>query len=1216
MQEVSDAAPDNSPSASNYAGAAASSTFSTRPSLRRSLLGWRSSGSGLGSGSGSALGGGVALTAARRGSQVLLVQREVAELDSKAAFGASQVLSAASIQDYIALIGLGPYQVFMGLLVFGFPLSEGCLMITLSGISKALQKEWSMSDTQTGQIVSSLFVGVACGSVLSGNLADLRGRRYTILLAYGGMGAVGMGIPTMTDGFRSMLIGQFLQGIFCGLGVPASLAMLSEITPGRWRALFYSLFGTAVVCGELFACTGLIEWMPDLETPTYWRQIMSWSALPACFFFIASAASLQESAQWAAVAGRVQEARAVLLRMALMNNRLEVVGELGPLEDEEQVLGFRTPMEQQAGDVDVASGGGKLSLARLMTALLCNRQRLLKLVLFSLLCFVGNVLVFGMSYLLPKFLREGAVLTTSSSGGPAVLLLRLRAEGLCTAVISYSLMSIDWMKHRHVIGLSGLVACASLATLMPLRDTGRVRALTYFGGLAIVSGSTLHTVVITFLNESFTTQLRASAVGITIAFGRLGAVLTPAIVNRFGTSAFLKFASCAAAATVLLVLPLPETKGVELEDYIEDDVANASVPELSSEDLVTIKKRTAALMESEFLDGGTSDSDDESEDSNRQTSAESLGLTRTSLLLLMATLGLSGGAASSFYLATVGYYNDLFRDDRMFAWQLLAIFGISIPAMIMRWMFDEAFDRLLGVRRAMFLRVVGGSMYLAIAMCCMVFVRSRAMLLLIGCSIGAQAVSIINTGMELCVAIDARAAPWVNAGGAVGIALPMLFVPLAGYGPGASRRTQCAFFSIPALICWTCALTYWKYHAMLGKLEKVSKGTQEAASEGADHWQDRTSVRQLQNAFRLLQRGTASPHECSSLWELSHDLPSPHTRPMAVLAWVSIFFGVCANFFLVALIPYFGDAALSQRFYLFKVAGDLVGRVGAVVVWSSSAERRPSLGSAVGDEAAVADYSRAALKTVALLCVVNAGRTGASFFLGWPVLSPGSVHPSETVLAWGIFAVIFVGTFVSSALDAVVPSAVPAAMRRRTITSQQAATFLGMVAGIILTLALAPALTSTPAALAAGGAPISRSSGPSPLLGKALAWQSPAWLQLRANSAARALAVPAATGGPLGQEGRQQPAGEAVAMVRRSPYVASNSANEAAVAIGVNSSLHVLPLMVASVPAPRGARVRGRALTRMEGRAVVQVGPPPTLAERMPIRRSQASVLEITHRRR
>lgn len=81
-----------------------------------------------------------------------------------------------------------------------------------------------------------------------------------------------------------------------------------------------------------------------------------------------------------------------------------------------------------------------------------------------------------------------------------------------------------------------------------------------------------------FTGELYPTVLRNAGVGASVMFSRMGSMLAPLIIALEEVKPFLPLLmlSLAALSEAILVLPLPETKGLKLPETIQDLDINAS----------------------------------------------------------------------------------------------------------------------------------------------------------------------------------------------------------------------------------------------------------------------------------------------------------------------------------------------------------------------------------------------------------------------------------------------------------------------------------------------------------------------------------------------------------------------------------------------------------------------------------------------------------------
>ncbi|TFW16804.1 MFS transporter [Duganella callida] len=185
---------------------------------------------------------------------------------------------------------------------------------------------WHLSAQQLGFIVAAVLLGSVLSSLLAGAIADLIGRRATLLLA-GVLFCVSIPVMAMAGGYTALLLGRLLQGISGGLiGVVAPLYLAECLAPqlrGRGTALFQLLLTLGLVVAALIG----LYYAQQVEHAARhsdaaalfavkdqaWRSIF-WFCLIPGLAFTAGVLQLSESPRWLLQRGHIEPARRALRR--------------------------------------------------------------------------------------------------------------------------------------------------------------------------------------------------------------------------------------------------------------------------------------------------------------------------------------------------------------------------------------------------------------------------------------------------------------------------------------------------------------------------------------------------------------------------------------------------------------------------------------------------------------------------------------------------------------------------------------------------------------------------------------------------------------------------------------------------------------------------------------------------------------------------------------
>jgi len=399
---------------------------------------------------------------------------------------------------------------------------------SLGFVTPGMRAEYGVGGDTVAWLPFAALTGTVLGSFVWGLLADIYGRRASILLS--SVMFVGTSICGAMPDFWWNVGMCFLMGAAAGGLLPVAYALLAEIMPTRHRGWSLVLVGGIGAVGGYFAASSLSA----LLQPMFGWRVMWLLNLPTGLILVALSPLLPESARFLQQMGRTEEARVVLARFGAVlrssAHRTHAV--------EKDSCPSLQPMTHSLFGITVA-----LTLAALAWGL----------VNFGLLLWLPAMLV-----------AQGSSVATSSA-----LIARSTLIAAPTIVISawlFSAWSTKWslvlMIGLTVTGLLGL----SLQQISIGAQSNPVVPLTF----VILGSSGVISILLPYTAENYPLRVRGRAAGWVAGCSKLGGLLAQSLsvagaVPRFATAA-LVIAAAAGVALILVALFGRESRGRDLRE--------------------------------------------------------------------------------------------------------------------------------------------------------------------------------------------------------------------------------------------------------------------------------------------------------------------------------------------------------------------------------------------------------------------------------------------------------------------------------------------------------------------------------------------------------------------------------------------------------------------------------------------------------------------------
>ncbi|MFZ5618337.1 MAG: MFS transporter [Pseudomonadota bacterium] len=397
---------------------------------------------------------------------------------------------------------------------------------SLGFVTPGMRVEYGVGGATIAWLPFAALTGTTVGSFVWGVLADIYGRRATILLS--SIMFVGTSICGAMPSFWWNVGMCFLMGAAAGGLLPVAYALLAEIMPTRHRGWCLVLVGSVGAVGGYFAAS----FFSELLQPVFGWRIMWFLNLPTGLIVIALSAWLPESARFLQHVGRHDEARAVLKRFGSV------------------AIGIEEPADSHDRHAPLPPFDRRFAG---MTAALTAAALAWGLVNFGLLLWLPGALV-----------DEGRSFEAASKLIARSSLIALPV--VVAATLMYSRWSAKW-------SLAVMIAAVIVGlALLLVRQAGvaAFQATTPIVALLVAGSSGVIAILLPYTAEAFPLRIRGRASGWIAGCSKLGGLLAQGFGLFFGAPALgaaaLTVGVPAAAALALIAAFGPETRGRDLRE--------------------------------------------------------------------------------------------------------------------------------------------------------------------------------------------------------------------------------------------------------------------------------------------------------------------------------------------------------------------------------------------------------------------------------------------------------------------------------------------------------------------------------------------------------------------------------------------------------------------------------------------------------------------------
>ncbi|HET7816988.1 MAG TPA: sugar porter family MFS transporter [Sphingomicrobium sp.] len=434
----------------------------------------------------------------------------------------------------------------------------------VNGTQEGLRGAFDLGDAGLGFTVGSLLIGCFIGAFFAGRLADLVGRRNTMILA-----AVLFLVGALIQGFAPsqavFVIARLMGGMAVGAASVLSPAYISEVAPARMRGRLTTVQQIMIITGLTAAF--IVNWylarVAGESTATHWLGFEAWrwmylmQAVPAAIFLVALF-FIPESPRYLVSKGQDEKATTVLTSLFGSEEAKSKLGEIRAT--------FAEDHRPRLSDLKVPAGmRGMLGIRPIVwTGIM--------LAVFQQLVGINVIFYYGETLWKLAGVSEEAALQRNILSG---------VVSIAACLVTIALIDKIGRKPLLLIGSAGmavsLFAMAYAFNSGTLDADGNLQLTENMGLVALVAANlyviffngTWGPVMWVMLGEMFPNQLRGSALAVA-GFAQwfanyLIAQTFPMMAGWSLPGAYMFYAISAAVSFVLVLKMVRETRGKELE---------------------------------------------------------------------------------------------------------------------------------------------------------------------------------------------------------------------------------------------------------------------------------------------------------------------------------------------------------------------------------------------------------------------------------------------------------------------------------------------------------------------------------------------------------------------------------------------------------------------------------------------------------------------------
>ena len=397
------------------------------------------------------------------------------------------------IHEELAGAAVTPLHKMLGIVITLITLFDGYDTFNPAYVIQYVRQPWGLLPSHAGFLVSSGLIGFLFGAMGHGMIADRYGRRNTLLAGLWIVNVLTLLTAIFATSFTSFCTLRFLTGLGLGVLLPLGTTFINELAPPRVSNAF-SLWGVTFgwSLGGVFA--GLIG---VFLTPTYGWQILYFVGALSIPLTLLVHAVLPESPKYLAARGRLEELRALMVR--LRPDRSAVYA----------TATFHSP--------------DRAAPRNTIAALLAPRYRRVSLTIW-VTAFLTLFAIFGLVGWIPTVMIQRGESFASGFSYGALMQGTSFIGGLTLAMLA----DRGFAPTPRLLGMWWIIGGIAVGTLVFVNSHAFNFVVVAVAGFCVIGAQ--H-VLNNFTANSYETGFRASGVGMELGVGRVGGILGPSVIG-------------------------------------------------------------------------------------------------------------------------------------------------------------------------------------------------------------------------------------------------------------------------------------------------------------------------------------------------------------------------------------------------------------------------------------------------------------------------------------------------------------------------------------------------------------------------------------------------------------------------------------------------------------------------------------------------------------